>query len=326
MRLSWEDVQREAAAAGFRAEPMEKALRLLEVLEALRSHPYLKERIVLKGGTALNLFVFDAPRLSVDIDLNYIGSADREAMLEERPKIEQAVQAVCGRLGIRIQRIPGEHAGGKWRLSYDGASGRTGTLELDMSFMYRIPLWPPEMRDSRPLGAFSVTRIPVLDVHELAVGKLSALFSRGACRDFFDVYYLFRKISFDTERLRLGFVAYGGASRRDWRTVKIEEIAADPKDVERQLIPMLRTDLAPERTEIESWSRKLVEECRAFLGTLLPLKPQEMEFLGRLNEQGEIDPALLTEDAAMQETLRSHPGLLWKGQNVRQYRRRSEGS
>ena len=44
MRLSWEDVQREAAAAGFRAEPMEKALRLLEVLETLRSHPFLGGR------------------------------------------------------------------------------------------------------------------------------------------------------------------------------------------------------------------------------------------------------------------------------------------
>jgi len=325
MRLSWEDVQREAAAAGFRAEPMEKALRLLEALEALRSHPFLKERIVLKGGTALNLFVFDAPRLSVDIDLNYIGSADRETMLEERPKIEQALQAVCGRLGIRIHRVPGEHAGGKWRLSYDGASGRMGTLELDMSFLYRIPLWPPEMRDSRPLGAFSVTRIPVLDVHELAVGKLSALFSRNTCRDLFDAHYLFQNISFDPARLRLGFVVYGGASRRDWRAVKIEEITADPGDVGQQLVPVLRTDLTPGRTEIESWSRKLVEECRAFLGTLLPFKPEELEFLARLNEQGEIDTALLTDDAAIQETLRKHPGLLWKAQNVRQYNRRSGG-
>jgi len=326
MRLSWEEVQREAAAAGFRAEPMEKALRLLEVLEALRSHPFLKERIALKGGTALNLFVFDAPRLSVDIDLNYIGSADRETMLEERPKVEQAVQAVCGRLGITIRRAPVEHAGGKWRMAYDGASGRSGSLELDMSFMYRIPLWPPEMRDSRPLGTFSVTRIPVLDVHELAVGKLSALFSRNTCRDLFDAHNLFQNISFDPARLRLGFVVYGGASRRDWRAVKIEEITADPGDIEQQLVPMLRIDLAPGRTELESWSRKLVEESRGFLGTLLPFKPEEFEFLARLNEQGEIDVALLTDDAAMQETLRMHPGLLWKAQNVRQYNRRSGGT
>lgn len=326
MKLSWDEMQREAAAAGFRAEPLEKAFRLLEVLEALRSHPFLKERIVLKGGTALNLFVFDAPRLSVDIDLNYIGSANRETMLDERPKIEQAVQAVCGRLGIRIRRVPGEHAGGKWRLSYDGASGRAGTLELDMSFMYRIPLWPPELRDSRSFGAFSVTQIPVLDIHELAVGKLAALFSRDACRDLFDAHYLFRNISFDPARLRLGFVVYGGASRRDWRAVKVEDIAAEPRDVEQQLVPMLRADLAPGRADIGLWSHELVEECHGFLGALLPFKAHELEFLARLNGRGEIDPVLLTEDAAMQETIRNHPGLLWKAQNVRQYNRRAGGS
>jgi hypothetical protein len=321
VRLSLEDLQREAATAGFRTEPLEKVLRLLEVLEALRSHPFLKERIALKGGTALNLFIFDAPRLSVDIDLNYIGSADRGTMFEERPKIEQAVQAVCGRLGIRVRRVPGEHAGGKWRLSYDGASGRSGTLELDMSFMYRIPLWPPELRDSRPLGAFSVAQIPVLDVHELAVGKLAALFSRDACRDLFDAHCLLRDFSFDWSRLRLGFVVYGGASRRDWRTVKVEDITADPRDIEQRLVPMLRADLAPGRTDIGLWTKKLVEECRGFMAGLLPFKPHEIEFLAFLNDQGEIIPELLTKDQGMQETIRKHPGLLWKAQNVRQYKK-----
>jgi hypothetical protein len=321
VRLSLEDLQREAAAAGFRTEPLEKALRLLEALEALRSHPFLKERIALKGGTALNLFIFDAPRLSVDIDLNYIGSADRVTMLEERPKIEQGVQAVCGRLGIRIRRVPGEHAGGKWRLSYDGAAGRTGTLELDMSFMFRIPLWPPELRDSRPLGAFSVTQVPVLEVHELAAGKLAALFSRDACRDLFDVHCLLRDLSFDWARLRLGFVVYGGASRRDWRTVKVEDITADPRDIEQQLVPVLRADLAPGKTDIGSWTKKLVEESRGFMAGLLPFKPHEIEFLTFLNDQGEITPELLTKDAGMQETIRKHPGLLWKAQNVRQYKK-----
>ena len=61
-------LNREAAVTGFQPEPLEKAVRLLGLLDGLRSHPYLKPRIALKGGTALNLFVFDVPRLSVDID------------------------------------------------------------------------------------------------------------------------------------------------------------------------------------------------------------------------------------------------------------------
>ena len=66
-----------AASNGFRAEMIEKVLHLLNLLDQLNRHPMLKGKWVLKGGTALNLFVFDLPRLSVDIDLNYVGALER---------------------------------------------------------------------------------------------------------------------------------------------------------------------------------------------------------------------------------------------------------
>lgn len=88
MNLTMQDLQREAGATGFPVETLEKAIRLVSLLNVLRSHPFLKTRLALKGGTALNLFVFDVPRLSVDIDLNYIGAVDRQTMLVERPKVE----------------------------------------------------------------------------------------------------------------------------------------------------------------------------------------------------------------------------------------------
>ncbi len=65
--ISEAELRREAAATGFRAEVLEKAIRLLELLESLRRHPFLRPRIALKGGTALNLFIFDAPRLSAGV-------------------------------------------------------------------------------------------------------------------------------------------------------------------------------------------------------------------------------------------------------------------
>ena len=89
----------------------------------------------------------------MDIDLNYIGAADREKTLEERPRIEQAIHAVCGRSGIRIKRAPSDHAGGKWRLTYTTATGRTVSLELDMNFMLRTPLWGHTLLSSRPVGS-----------------------------------------------------------------------------------------------------------------------------------------------------------------------------
>ena len=67
MRLSRERLRREATATGFRVEILEKVAQLLGLLDGFNRHPYLKGRLALKGGTALNLFVFDVPRLSIDI-------------------------------------------------------------------------------------------------------------------------------------------------------------------------------------------------------------------------------------------------------------------
>ncbi len=319
------ELQREAAVTGFRAEALEKVIRLLEVLDGVRSHPFLKSRMVLKGGTALNLFVLDVPRLSVDIDLNYIGAADRETMLAERPKVEQALQAVFGRLGLQVKRVPSDHAGGKWRLSYSGVDGRSGTLEVDVNFMLRTPLWPPVQADSCRLGSFGISGVPVLDVHELVAGKLAALFGRTASRDLFDMHGLLAAGSFDDDRLRLGFVVYGGISRRDWRTVSLDEVQADPVDVERRLVPLLRAGAGPARADLAAWSEALVAESRELLSAVLPLRPGEREFLELLNERGEIVPELLTGDTAMQELLRGHPGLLWQALNVRKHHGFDEG-
>ena len=97
---------------------LEKVIHLVNLLNMLNVHPYLKGKWVLKAGTALNLFLHDVPRLSVDIDLNYVGALDRERMLEERPTIEQAAHAVFSREGFIVRRAPTKHAGGKWILGY----------------------------------------------------------------------------------------------------------------------------------------------------------------------------------------------------------------
>jgi predicted nucleotidyltransferase component of viral defense system len=135
LRISTQRLIELTASTGFRAEIVEKVAQLLAILNELGEHQYLRERLVLKGGTALNLFVFDLPRLSVDIDLNYIGSSDRETMLAERPNVEKAITAVCGRLEFNVQRMPSEHAGGKWRLRYQTSVTQGANLELDMNFM-----------------------------------------------------------------------------------------------------------------------------------------------------------------------------------------------
>jgi len=54
MRISPEKLAAEAEATGFRPDVLEKVAHLLGLLDALRSHPFLKGKLVLKVGTALN--------------------------------------------------------------------------------------------------------------------------------------------------------------------------------------------------------------------------------------------------------------------------------
>ena len=89
MRVSAERLAAAAEATGFRADMLERVAQLIGLLAAIQRHPFLRGKLALKGGTALNLFVFDVPRLSVDIDLNYLGAESREAMLAERPRLEE---------------------------------------------------------------------------------------------------------------------------------------------------------------------------------------------------------------------------------------------
>lgn len=192
-----------------------------ERLEGFQGHPFLRGRLALKGGTALNVFLFDLPRLSVDVDLNYVGAVERATMLAERPKVEEAIRAVCARDGFAVTRFPADHAGGKWRLRYASALGQGGNLEIDVNFMFRVPLWPPVTRDSRPVGSYTAAGVTVLDLHELAAGKLAALLARHASRDLFDAHLLLTQGKVERERLRLAFVVYGAMNRRDWRGVSV---------------------------------------------------------------------------------------------------------
>jgi predicted nucleotidyltransferase component of viral defense system len=321
MRISPEKLAAEAQATGFRPDVLEKVAHLLGLLDAMRSHPFLKGKLVLKGGTALNLFVFDVPRLSVDIDLNYVGAEDRDGMLAERPKVEQAVQAVFAREGFTVRRMPEEHAGGKWSLRYESAPGRSGNLEVDINFMFRVPLWPVVTSDSHSVGTWRAVGIPVLDRHELAAGKLTALLARRQVRDLFDSHRILRMDTLDSHRLRIGFVVYGAMNRKDWRTVSLGDVDFDAMDLARQLVPTLRVNAAEVQAESAEYGARLVRECREGLSVVLPFTDSERKFLDLLLNRGVIDPTLLTADESLQRRIRSQPLLEWKALNVRRHKR-----
>ena len=95
LKISDQQLKQEAKSRGYRPEMVEKVYHLLELLEEFMAVPYLSDRLALKGGTAINLFCTDQfPRLSVDLDFNYIGAVNRDIMLKEKPELESILLLV----------------------------------------------------------------------------------------------------------------------------------------------------------------------------------------------------------------------------------------
>lgn len=320
MKFSSSQVSLLAESTGFRADMAEKALLLLNLLNAFNSCERLEGKWVLKGGTALNMFVLDFPRLSVDIDLNYIGALDREEMLKDRVQIERTVQEIFSQEGFVPKKVPAEHAGGKWRLKYRNFRKQPSTLEVDFNFMFRQPLWDIRRLDSHPLGRFLAAGIPVINLHELAAGKLAALLSRDKARDLFDCVGIFDMEILERDRLRTAFVVYGGMSRKDWRTVSAEDVNFNAEDLEKLLTPALPSRVLGENNSLKEYGEELAKRCREGLSLVLPFTDSERAFLDLLLDEGKIDSTVLTSDETLQKRIQDQPLLKWKAINVRKHK------
>ena len=280
-----------------------------------QNHPFLSSRLALKGGTAIHLFHLDGLRLSVDIDLNYIGQIDREKMLKEKPIIEDALQKICLSLGYGIQRRPTEHAGGKWRLNYLGHNQQSQNLEVDVNFLYRLSIWKTEIKPIRIFKKFEMnSKFPIVSTLELWAGKMTAAITRSEPRDLYDINLIPEKV-LETEFFRSTVLLFASASRKDLREIKLInwEPSSEKQFLER-LFPVLRSS---EKLNPKS----IVTKAREIMAPFLKFKKQEGDYLNRLIEEGDYQPELIFSDEQLAKRLRQHPVVLWKAVNVREHER-----
>ena len=92
---------RQARELGFVRDTFEKVCRLADVLAFLENDALLSKTLALKGDTAINLTIFDLPRLSVDIDLDYSENVPREEMLAQREIITERIRKYMAAAGYR---------------------------------------------------------------------------------------------------------------------------------------------------------------------------------------------------------------------------------
>lgn len=315
MKISEKELALASESTEFRKETLEKVWRLMGILDGVFSHTYLKNRFALKGGTALNLFFLNLPRLSVDIDLNYIGSADKGIMAQERPEVEHALEAIFNRLNITAVRVPTSHAGGKWRLRYESAlvsGSKMRDLEVDVNYMYRVPLWKVDNKRSISVGGRQTNFVTVLALEELAAGKLSALFNRNASRDVFDVHQLFKNAECNHQKLRLGFILYGIMGPRDLRKVNFEHFNLDEKELGAKLLPVLSQRKDSDTDEFSKWFKEILGNLKPMLGKFSCFDEKEKLFLDNFYHKNQLDLGLLTSDELLIKNAHEHPLIKWR--------------
>ena len=187
-----------------------------QVALLLRAIPAIarEEMFALKGGTAINLFLRDLPRLSVDIDLVYLPVADRESSLE-------AVRAGLGRIADELkerQKLKVERL-----LLPDGkrllVSTDTSAIKIEVTPVLRGTVFEPEVRSVSPSveERFGFAEMQVVALPDLYAGKIAAALDRQHPRDLFDVHFLFKNEGINDDLFR-AFLVYLVSTTRGRRT------------------------------------------------------------------------------------------------------------
>ena len=293
-----------ASATGFRAEPLEVVFRLVRLLAELDA-AYGGE-LSLRGGTALNLLHLDVPRLSVDLDLDFVGATEAAEAAARRPELLRALAKLAERSGYEVAPERPSHAMAHLRLAFVDARGRPAFLKLDVNFLDRVPVFPTVRRAVRhPFGDdVDATEVQTLALEELAAAKAVALARRSLARDLFDVASL-AGLDFDLERARTALVVRGASYP-----------PPPPSNYTPDVVSRIRTPSW--RAEVLALCRRPVplslDDARAaasdVLSALTDLNAGQLAFLAALDE-GAIRVDLLGHDA-IGERVATNPGLHWR--------------
>ncbi len=301
---------KQAKELGFVRDTYEKVCRLTEILKFFEGDDLLRELLALKGGTAINLTIFDLPRLSVDIDLDFSKNFNRNEMMASRTRISDRIKKYMIANDYSISsKSKYYHALDSFVFEYLNAGGMKDNIKIEINYMLRCHILQVEQR--RFESTWEPTGVSVLSVApiEIFASKIVALFNRTAPRDIYDIHNLVRFSLFDEPEqilLRKCIVYYSAiASESPPSKFNIGSVdRVTQNQIKRELNPVLRSkdkfNLETAQLQIKTW-----------LSDLLKLEKNERKFLDDFREK-EYNPELLFESGEILERIKNHPMALWK--------------
>lgn len=305
------DIDSLASKSGFIRDNLEKVLRLCEILQFITDNPLTARNLALKGGTAINLVVFEMPRLSVDIDLDFTKNCSREDMLEIRENINTDIINFMSTQGYNLSpSTKNPHTLDSWVFYYKNVAGNKDNIKIEINYSMRNHVLPIVFHNVKLKDIPISILVRVLSPVELFASKIKALIERTAPRDLFDVYNMIENnviLENDFPLLRkivLFYLAVGGNKPPD------EEYNLDTIEsmnyfqIKRKLIPVLKKG---DQFNFE----KAKVEVKAFIASLMVLNEEEREFVAKFRSKI-YEPNLLFEDKEIIERIINHPMAIWK--------------
>lgn len=310
MRYDRMTLGRQAKELGFVRDSFEKVCRLAEVLAFFEKDELLSRSLALKGGTAINLTIFDLPRLSVDIDLDLAENLLRDAMLERRGIITERIEKYMAADGYTLSpKSKHYHALDSFVFEYQNAGGGKDNLKIEINYMLRCHVLEPRRRAVRLPWLERELSVLSVDPLEIFASKIVALINRAAPRDLFDLNNMLKLGLFDEseqELLRKCVVFYSAIGTEDTPTsFSFDSVLSIRQN-------QIKTDLLPVLRNSTFFDAKAAEDtCVGFLKELLTLTEQETDFL-RTFKAKQYRPELLFSDCAILDRVSEHPMVLWK--------------
>ena len=193
--------------------------RQAALLVSVVSFVAAEKSFALKGGTAINLFVRDLPRISVDLDLTYLPVADRDTSLTA---IDAAIRRISAGVagGIRGARVDEVAPRGETRITKLNVRTDGAQIQIEVTPVLRGCVYDPEVRgvSARVEEAFGFAEIQVVSFPDLYGGKIVAALDRQHPRDLFDVRDLLANEGISDE-LRRAFIVYLVSSNRPFAEI-----------------------------------------------------------------------------------------------------------
>ncbi len=179
----------------------EKYLNQVNLLVKVLNYTAKEECFALKGGTAINLFYNNLPRLSVDIDLTYVG-------FEEREKAVDNINSALGRIAktLKSNGYTAVLQGNKSEKKII-CSNKEASIKIEPNYIIRGYVNKPKIMSvcEAVENQFSYAEIQIVSKSELYGGKICAALDRQHPRDLFDIKEYFENNSFDDELIK-GFI------------------------------------------------------------------------------------------------------------------------